>query len=382
MKLQLNKQHFEKIISRSTGFVDDHSISGIFDNFLIEAVNHNQIAITATDANAHTGIISVMDVEQMNQPESFLVNAKKIDSIVRSIESDLIDLELENKTTLKVKGGRSRFKLPVSSISEYVTRPEITGEAFEVNVGKLLFLIKKTWFAISSDTSNNKMRAGFLNYEDNKLIMVGTDTFQLAYAEIQEENDLSQFLGSGILIAKEDLARLRKILETEDVSNHLKVVVQENTISIHITNSMESLTTTVWLRLLGADYVSYKSIFREPGFQVRGNKKSLQKLLKRAAITLSKETPVLRFNLHENQLLVESNNDLSYQFSEALDVAYSGNNITIGISSKFLADMVNMIDSETFILDLESKESVIMVYQHQERESDRHYFYLLMPMDV
>lgn len=43
MKLQLNKKCFEKIVSQSTGFVDDHSVSGIFDNFLIESINQNQM---------------------------------------------------------------------------------------------------------------------------------------------------------------------------------------------------------------------------------------------------------------------------------------------------------------------------------------------------
>lgn len=384
MKLQLNKRIFEKIIVHSTGFIDEHSVSGIFENILIEAVNADQIGITATDSNAHTGIISIIDVESMSNAQSFLVNAKKLDSIIRSLDCDVLDMELDEKGKLKIIGGKSKFDIPVSSISEYVERPEISGEYFELNVGKLLFLIKKTYFTISSEIAKQNMRGGFLSYENGKIIMVGTDSFQLGYAEIEEDKDLSKLFKQGILIAKEDLSRLRKILEAEDPNNNIKVTIQENSISINIVNQIDKITTTVWLRLLGTDYVSYKSIFRDSVYKIAGTKKDLQKVLKRATITTSKDSPVLKFDISANTILIESSDDYSYKFSEPLNVTYSGKNIVIGISSKYLNEMLSMIDTEYFIIDVESENSIIMIYNQNPEgvELDRKYFYILMPMDV
>ncbi len=384
MKLQLNKRIFEKIIVHSTGFIDEHSVSGIFENILIEAVNADQIGITATDSNAHTGIISIIDVESMSNAQSFLVNAKKLDSIIRSLDCDVLDMELDEKGKLKVTGGKSKFDIPVSSISEYVERPEISGEHFELNVGKLLFLIKKTYFTISSEIAKQNMRGGFLSYENGKIVMVGTDSFQLGYAEIEEDKDLSKLFKQGILIAKEDLSRLRKILEAEDPNNNIKVTIQENSISINIINQIDKITTTVWLRLLGTDYVSYKSIFRDSVYKITGSKKDLQKVLKRATITTSKDSPVLKFDISANTILIESSDDYSYKFSEPLNVSYSGKDIVIGISSKYLNEMLSMIDTEYFVIDVESENSIIMIYnQNPENiELDRKYFYILMPMDV
>ncbi len=384
MKLQLNKRIFEKIIVHSTGFIDEHSVSGIFENILIEAVNTDQIGITATDSNAHTGIISIINVESMSNAQSFLVNAKKLDSIIRSLDCDVLDMELDEKGKLKIIGGKSKFDIPVSSISEYVERPEISGEYFELNVGKLLFLIKKTYFTISSELAKQNMRGGFLSYENGKIIMVGTDSFQLGYAEIEEDKDLSKLFKQGILIAKEDLSRLRKILEAEDPNNNIKVTIQENSISINIVNQIDKITTTVWLRLLGTDYVSYKSIFRDSVYKIAGTKKDLQKVLKRATITTSKDSPVLKFDISANTILIESSDDYSYKFSEPLNVSYSGKNIVIGISSKYLNEMLSMIDTEYFVIDVESENSIIMIYNQvpEGTEQDRKYFYILMPMDV
>jgi len=149
MKLQLNRRIFQKIVSKSIGFIDDNAISDVFNNFLIEVVNDNQIAITATDGNAHTGVISYMNFEIMEEPKSFLVKAKKLDSILKLLSEDFVDLELNDKGTLVIKSGKFEYKVPSSSISEYIQRPEIKGQSFDMNVGKFLFLIKKVWFSIT-----------------------------------------------------------------------------------------------------------------------------------------------------------------------------------------------------------------------------------------
>jgi len=384
MKLQLNRKIFQRIVSKSIGFIDSNAISDIFDNFLIEVVNDNQIAITATDGNAHTGVTSYMNFEIMENPKSFLIKAKKLDAILKLLDNDIVDLELNEKGTLHIKSGKFNYNIPTGSVFEYIERPEITGASFEINVGKFLFLIKKVWFSISSDNTKNKLRAGYLKYKDGKILMVGTDSFQLAYSEVDEENDLSDFLSKGILIAKDDLARLKRILETEDLNSNLKVVIQENTVLIHLNNRDENVKTKVWLRLLGSDYIAYESIFREKANQMIVNKKMLQELLKKASPAISKETPLVKLAISKNKLTIETNDDSS-RFSGEIETAYDSKSLLIGLSNRYLNDMISMIDSEFVVLDLLSEDNVVMIYRHienTERKEDRNYFYILMPMDI
>ncbi len=383
MKLQLNRNVFQKIVSRSIGFIDDNAISDIFNNFLIEVVNDSQIAITATDGNAHTGVVSYMNFELIEGAKSFLVKAKKLDAILRLLDGDIIDLELNDKGTLLIKSGKFQYKVPSSSISEYIERPEIKGQSFEISVNKLLFLIKKVWFSISSDNTKNKLRGGFLKYEKGKLIMVGTDSFQLAYSEIEEEKDLSEFLTNGVLIAKDDLARLRKILETEDPNSNVKMIIKENTVSIHLKNREENVKTEVWLRLLGSDYIAYQSIFREPCKKIIVNKKIFQELLKKASPAISKETPLVKLTAIKNRLLIETSDEAS-RFSGEVECAYDEDEILIGLSNRYLTDMISMIDSEFAVIDLLSQSDAVMIYRHIEtdRKDDKNYFYVLMPLEV
>ncbi len=383
MKIEINREIFMKTVGNSVGFIDEHAVSDIFKNFLIEVVNNNQIAITATDANAHTGIISILNVESMMQPESFLVKAKKLNGILKSLENDdNINLELNEKSQLIIKSGRAKFEIASSSISEYIDRPEVQGKSFELNIGKLLFLIKKVWFAISPDMSRPKMRAGYLKYEDGKLVMIGTDAFQLAYADIEVEEDLSEFLKDGILIAKEDLVRLRKILEVEDPSSNMKVTLQDNTISLEINNPRDSISTTIWLRLLGTEYVSYSVIFRDKGNEIVIEKQKLKSVLKRAAQALSKDSPILKFTVSADSLLINSNDEYS-SFSETMEVSYKAENTLLGVSSRYLNEMVPLIDSQFIVLDILTDEDVIIIHPVSDDETkDRKYFYILMPMDL
>ena len=384
MKLQLNRKVFQKIVSKSIGFIDDNAISETFNNFLIDVVNDKQIAITATDGNAHTGVVSYMNFELMENAKAFLVKAKKLDSILRLLDGDVVDLELNEKGTLIIKSGKFEYKVPSSSVFEYIEHPEVTGKSFEINVGKFLFLIKKVWFSISSDNTKNKLRAGYLKYKDNKIIMVGTDSFQLAYSEVEQEEDLSDFLSNGVLIAKDDLARLRKILETEDLNSNIKMIIQENTVSLHLKNREENVRTEVWLRLLGSDYIAYESIFRDKASQVIVNKRLFQELLKKASPAISKETPLVKLSISKNKLTIETNDDSS-RFNGEVECAYDGKPMLVGLSNRYLNDMVSMIDAEFVVLDLLSEENVVMIYRHienTERKEDRNYFYILMPMDI
>ena len=383
MKIKVNKNIFMKTVDKSVAFIDEHAISDIFKNFLIEVVNNNQIAITATDANAHTGIISILDIENMKDPESFLVRAKKLNGILKSLDGEDIKLDLNEKGQLMIKSGRAKFQIASSNISEYIDRPEISGKIFEINIGKLLFLIKKVWFAISPDMTKQKMRAGLLKYEDGKLIMVGTDAFQLAYAEIEVEQDLSELFNDGILIAKEDLLRLRKILDIEDPSANMKVTLQENTISFQIENPKENIYTTVWLRLLGNSFVSYSAIFRDKGNEIVIEKNLLKSVLKRSSHAIMKESPILKFSVTQNSLLISSNDEYD-NFEEPVEVTYKGEDTLLGISSRYLNDMTPLIDSQFIIIDILKEEDVIMVYPliDEKRVADRKYFYVLMPMDL
>jgi DNA polymerase III sliding clamp (beta) subunit (PCNA family) len=230
--------------------------------------------------------------------------------------------------------------------------------------------------------SRPKMRAGYLKYEDGKLVMIGTDAFQLAYAEIEIEEDLSESLKDGILIAKEDLVRLRKILEVEDPSSNMKVTLQDNTISLEINNPKDSISTTIWLRLLGTEYVSYSVIFRDKGNEIVIEKQKLKSVLKRAAQALSKDSPILKFTVSPDSLLINSNDEYS-SFSETMEVSYKADNTLLGVSSRYLNEMVPLIDSQFIVLDILTDEDVIIIHPVSDDETkDRKYFYILMPMDL
>ena len=103
----------------------------------------------------------------------------------------------------------------------------------------------------------------------------------------------------------------------------------------------------------------------------------IQELLKKASPAISKETPLIKLSVSKNKLVIETNDDSS-RFNGETDCAYDSDSMLIGLSNRYLNDMISMIDSEFVVLDILSEDHVVMVYRHIEnndRKDDRDYFY-------
>ena len=91
----------------------------------------------------------------------------------------------------------------------------------------------------------------------------------------------------------------------------------------------------------------------------------------------------MKFSASENSLIISSNDDYS-NFEEPMEVTYSGEKTLLGVSSRYLNEMIPLIDSQFVVLDILTEEDVIMIYPlvDSNRVEDRKYFYVLMPMDL
>ncbi len=121
---------------------------------------------------------------------NFLVAAKLIEDIVKSLEGTEVTLEfLDN--TLKIETEDAKYQLQVSQAVDYPYKelPEVNVN-FEFSAENIISIAKKVAPAASSDQTDI-MNSVCFEIEENRLVAVASDNFRLAWGEFNVEANLS-----------------------------------------------------------------------------------------------------------------------------------------------------------------------------------------------
>jgi len=370
--IKIDSKKIKKAVASVIPFVDKTSLSG-YNNIVLSSED-NKLKLIATDSNAHTGIIKKFETLSQNEKINVLVDAEKFKKIILATKEETKITQKDNK--IRISSHRTSFNLPISSTENYIGLPGFGGKYETIKNYKLLFLIKKVIDNASKNASSKQMNAVFIKYDNGKLIMVATDSYQLGFAEIDADNGFNNIFNHGVLIFKEDMEKIKTVLDLISFDGKIKISFNENKLVLKFED------TTIWIRTAGSNYVSYESIFRERSSNIiHCSKRVLNDVLRDASIVISKEIPVLKFELTKNNIKISNNNGI-YDFSSGIDVAYAGKDLILGISMVFLKEIISRkIDTENVEIDVENETEVIIIRGEKELD-DRNYFYLLMPMDV
>lgn len=120
-------KRFHNLLKQLLNFTDEHCVSGIFENTLIEQKN-KKVYLTATDSNASYQLRVKLTETGDTEFHPFLFNTRKITNMVSSLlDEKTVDISYHDKGSCLFKSGNAQFLFPVSSISEFVEFDEEGG---------------------------------------------------------------------------------------------------------------------------------------------------------------------------------------------------------------------------------------------------------------
>lgn len=368
MKITLNKNNFEIVLSNFQSFLDKKDSSQITSHIYLETLD-NKLLLKATDYEV--SIQSKIDIIQKIEDGVATIEGRKILSIIKPLDDGEITLETKDGQ-ISIYQGDDDFKLPTFNAKEFnnATKfPEISELDTKINLNPIDFIesIKKVAVATDAtkaDTIRVELTGILLDVKDYHCNFVGTDTRRLA---IIRQNTQSVGTQLSIIIPRRAIMEISKLFYDE-----FEIYINKKQDADPTMLFIKSQNYTFSTKLISGKYPDYEKIIpKEFKIQSKLPKEDVIKAIKK---TNSLSTNV-KITLDSSGLVFETMNSESSESAKtpikiALDITES---ITLGMNSRYVLDFLGFITNNEFEIFINDSNMPFML-------KDDKYSTIVMPV--
>ncbi|MEW6067721.1 MAG: DNA polymerase III subunit beta [Nitrospirota bacterium] len=380
MKLKVSKDEMLKKLSNIQNIVEKKNTMPILSHFLLDA-NKNGSYIVANDLEMT--IKEPIDVT-VEEEGKLCVPARKLFEIVKEMEGD-VSFESAGDQWLKLKAGRSDFKIACLSVNDFPPLPVI-GEAEDINIEAdiLMEMIEKTLYSAGeSDTRYTLNGLLFHVNPSNLLTVVGTDGHRLAIISKQIDGGIKS--EKKLIVPRKAVSELRRFLpvtksEEDKEPEKITILIGEKNLLFNISpKSPGNRGVQFMTRLIEGTYPNYENVVPQANEKkMTIEKDTFAKVLRRMSVISRERASAVRFDLERDNLVVSSSNPDLGESKEEVGVDYKNEKLTVGFNAKYLIDALGAMASEKVILELQDPLSPVLV----KEEGVENYTCVIMPMRI
>ncbi len=368
MKFSVNQKDLQSSLNYCQGVIEKRSTLPILSNVLIEAKN-NTLKITATDLD----LIFIQNISNIEIQEEGLTttSCSIMYDIVRKFNNEKkINFNLVNENKINLESDNSSFNLNCLKASEFpITEENFKENEFELNSKKLLKLLNKCKFSISTDETRHYLSGIFFHLsetEDKKfLTAVATDSHRMAVSKTLLSEEIKF---DPIILPKKTIFQLCSLLDNYDGS--VKISNLKSKIKFEFNNGI------LMSKLIDGKFPNYYQVIP------KDNQKKLEIELKPfltsvdrvASVSLDKKDG-LRMNLENNNLNLSVNNSNSGDGKETLSVSFDYD-LDISFNPRYLIDVASNMDGDKIEIYLKESGSPALIKDPSDFDS----IYVIMPM--
>ena len=373
MKLISVQENLKKgllIVSHGTG---KNINLPILNNILIKAYQ-NSIELIST--NLEIGIIHKLRGKVEEEGE-FTVDAKIITEYVNLLPSENVEIE-EVDGELKIECDNYKTKIKGESAKEFPLIPSVSADNYySCGVGDLKKALNGVAFAVSNSENRIELSGVLFNFENNKLILVATDSYRLA-EKIIEINSNNEFNNQKLIVPARTVQELLRILSnynSEDLSFEQKGEVRISVSDNQILFTIESVDLVS--RLINGQYPDYKQIIPDKSkTDIITSKQNLSRAVKAVAIFSKTGVNDVSLEFKNNKIIISASSGQSGESRVDVDAEISGIDNEVAINYRYLVDGLNNISSDQVRLKVVSNNTPCVL----TAEAEDDYLYVVMPI--
>jgi DNA polymerase III subunit beta len=329
---------------------------------------NNKLKFTATDLEI--GIECFVPVTVVEEG-SVVLPARYFSEIVRRLPDTKIELSTDKQTNLTtIKYGQSEFDIVGSNGDEFPMLPTIESE-FNYSISTELFrnMIKQVIFATSSDDNRPIFTGSLLDIEDNNIVLVATDTHRLALRKGQITDGNINNNHVNVVIPGKALNEISKLSSAAD--EKINITITENQILFQLND------ICLISRLIDGQYPNYRQVIPSSfTTNVRMKTRELLESVERASLLAKEGSNIIKLSIENNILVINTNSPDIGRIHEEFNVFCDGEETKIAFNSKYLIDVLKIIDSEEIYLDLTGSLSPGII----KPVGSDNYLYLILPV--
>jgi len=364
MEVVIDRDAFVKGLQMVQNIVEPRQTLPILANVLMECEGE-QVRLSATDleVGARVSIPARVAVKG-----AITVPARKIAEIVKELPAAAVAVKVHEGTNVSLRCGGVSYKLVGLAPDDFPAVVPASPEAWvSVEARTLKEMLGQTSFAVSHDETRHALNGVLFSFQGKEVRLVATDGHRLALS--------NRAIGQGVggvtgIVPRKAVAEIMRVLGAgEDV----QLAITENQFVLQMPNFVMTA------RLIEGQFPNYEAVIprAHPGKLVI-SRMALMAALRRVAVMAEERNKPVKFMLNPAALTLSAASAEAGEAEEVLEVAYSGEPVTIGFNSRYVLDAMTPLEKDQIVFEFKDALSPGVIKGGEEEG----YCCVIMPMRI
>ncbi len=367
MKANFNRNNLAEALNLVTSVVPSRTPKPILRCVQITA-GDKDVRICATDFEV--GINYTINAVQVEKPGEVIIPADRLAAIVRESTDDVLVLE-SSESSCEIKGADSHFTVYGHEAGQFPVVPDFQGKAdIKVGLSDLQTGIQQTIFATARESSRYAINGVLWEIKDKKLFLVATDGRRLARSRVALASvALKGEVPANMIVPSKAMGLLDKI------GNSDKDVVSAKTVDNQILLSCANVVISS--NLVEGNFPKYEDIIpTDYDKKITLSTEATLSAVRRASLLTSDESRGIKLMVTKDRLVFSGKAPEAGDAEVDMAVDYKGEPLEIGFNPQFLIDVLRVIKTPQFELELGQPDRPGMI------KSGTELLYVVMPINL
>ena len=373
MEINLKREAFSSTLQNINSVVDKSTSSNkpILSNFVIRTMEGEGSKVEFSSTDYELSLVERVEAE-ITEPGSICVNAKKVFDIVKELQGEDVKIRSTEQLWIHITCGSSEMRLPSVEVGLYPqTVLEDLPQSVTISVDDLKQCIDMTLFAaITNESRRNLMGVCLSSTSDLQTRWLSTDGHRLAQI-LKSVDDLNFSEDQEVIVPRKALTEVRR---TADLFGQTVVISFDERV-MQFTGGRISFKT----RLIEGKFPNCDPIIpKDNTMEIILNRESFINSLRIVSSISSEKLRPVKLLISQGVLKLESEKADYGEVVDEIEIGYEGDPFQIGFNSRYLLDVLIVIESEDIKLECKNSMSPTII----KSTVDESFLSVIMPLRV
>jgi len=373
MEINLKREAFSSTLQNINSVVDKSTSSNkpILSNFVIRTMDGEVSKVEFSSTDYELSLVEQVEAE-ITEPGSICVNAKKVFDIVKELQDEDVKIRSTEQLWIHITCGSSEMRLPSVEVGLYPqTVLEDLPQSVTISVDDLKQCIDMTLFAaITNESRRNLMGVCLSTTSDQQTRWLSTDGHRLAQI-LKSVDDLNFSEDQEVIVPRKALTEVRR---TADLFGQTVVISFDERV-MQFTGGRISFKT----RLIEGKFPNCDPIIpKDNTMEIIVNRESFINSLRIVSSISSEKLRPVKLLISQGVLKLESEKADYGEVVDEIEIGYEGDPFQIGFNSRYLLDVLIVIESEDIKLECKNSMSPTII----KSTVDESFLSVIMPLRV
>jgi len=373
MEINLKREAFSSTLQNINSVVDKSTSSNkpILSNFVIRTMEGEGSKVEFSSTDYELSLVEQVEAE-ITEPGSICVNAKKVFDIVKELQDEDVKIRSTEQLWIHITCGSSEMRLPSVEVGLYPqTVLEDLPQSVTISVDDLKQCIDMTLFAaITNESRRNLMGVCLSSTSDQQTRWLSTDGHRLAQI-LKSVDDLNFSEDQEVIVPRKALTEVRRAADLFGQT----VVISFDERVMQFTGGRISFKT----RLIEGKFPNCDPIIpKDNTMEIILNRESFINSLRIVSSISSEKLRPVKLLISQGVLKLESEKADYGEVVDEIEIGYEGDPFQIGFNSRYLLDVLIVIESEDIKLECKNSMSPTII----KSTVDESFLSVIMPLRV